>query len=65
MAGDYETHVMVRADTTEPFGVPGDTTSPQRLYGWRAMPLADCSRILTTSTPGGCEGEDIIYLDAE
>jgi tRNA A-37 threonylcarbamoyl transferase component Bud32 len=65
MAADYETHVMVRTDTSELFGVPGHNASPQRLYGWRAVPLADCSRILTTSTPGGCESEDIVYLDAK
>jgi hypothetical protein len=64
MNSDYETIVLVRARTTEPFGDPGWTWSPARLAGWRAIPLAGCQRILTTGTPGGCENEDIITLDA-
>jgi hypothetical protein len=64
VASDFETSVLVRTSTAEPFGPPAWTLSPARLDGWRALPLSGCDRILTTSTPGGCEGEDIIYLEA-
>jgi hypothetical protein len=62
MNSDYETIVLVRAHTTEPFGEPAPHRSPARLGGWRAIPLAGCQRILTTGTPGGCENEDIVTL---
>src|SRR5262249_6280191 len=46
MTSDYETIVLVRARTTEPFGEPGLHQSPARMGGWRAIPLAGCQRIL-------------------
>ncbi len=64
MAADYLTRVLVRSSPTEPFREPAATVSPALLPGWRAKPLGDCTRIVTTSTPGGCEREDIAYLEA-
>ncbi len=64
MTVDFETRVLVRASAAEPFGDPAPGLIPASLPGWRAIPLGDCRRILTTSTPGGCEGEDIAYLEA-
>jgi predicted Ser/Thr protein kinase len=64
MASEYTTRVLVRATTDEAFGPPAVSHIPAELPGWRAVPLADCSRIVTTATPGGCAQEDIIYLDA-
>ena len=64
MAVDYTTRVLVRSSPAEPFGDLGPTLPPAPLYGWRALPLGtDCSRILTTDTPGGCAQEDIVYLE--
>jgi hypothetical protein len=63
-SSDFETHVMVRATTAEPFGDPSWTVPPARIQGWRAIPLAGCRQLVTTITPGGCESEDITYLDA-
>jgi hypothetical protein len=64
MNSDFETIVLVRTRTTEPFGDPWPSRSPARQVGWRAIPLAGCQRILTTGTPGGCENEDIVILHA-
>jgi len=61
---EYVTRVLVRADPREPFGDPGPTLRPPELYGWRAIPLAGCRRILTTDTPGGCVAEHIVYVEA-
>ncbi len=60
LSADNETYVLVRTSTAEPFVMSLHTLT----YGWRAVPLADCKRILTTYTPGGCESEDIVYLEA-
>ena len=64
MDASFESNVLVRSSTKEPFGDPGFTLKPARLPGFRAIPTADCRQILTTMTPGGCAGEDITYLDA-
>jgi hypothetical protein len=62
MSSDFETRVLVRATTSDPFGDPAQWLAPAVMHGWRAVPLADCRRILTTHTPGGCANEDIAYL---
>lgn len=64
LEADDFTHVLVRASLDEPFDAPGAAMVPAILFGWRAKPLRDCARILTTYTPGGCEGEDIVDFDA-
>ena len=64
MASEFETRVLVRTSTALPFGDPAYTLEPARMRGWRAIPLEDCRRIVTTTTPGGCESEDIVWLDA-
>jgi hypothetical protein len=64
MAAEFSTRVLVRSGLDQPFGGPSDALIPAQLPGWRAMPVGDCSRLVTTGTPGGCESEDIIYLDA-
>ena len=65
MEGDYRTHVLSRASIDQPFADPGLNMLPALLPGWRAVPLADCKRIATTWTPGGCEREDIVWLEAK
>jgi hypothetical protein len=65
MEGDYRTHVLARASVDQPFADPGIGMLPALLPGWRAAPLGDCRRIATTWTPGGCEREDIVWLEAK
>jgi hypothetical protein len=65
MSSEYRTHVLVRASVDQPFGMPGENMLPALIPGWRAVPLADCRRIATTYTPGGCEREDIVFLEAK
>ena len=67
MESEYRTHVLVRASVDEPFGDPSPELGmlPALLPGWRSVPTADCRRIATTWTPGGCESEDIVWLEAK
>ena len=55
----------MRAELDEWFAQPGQWMRPAELWGWHAVPLADCQRIVTTHSAGGCDNEDIIYLDAD
>ena len=64
MTSEFRTHVLVRAKTTDAFGEPTSLLVPWPRTTWRAIPNADCSRIIATDTPGGCEQERLIYLDA-
>lgn len=64
MKRDWETHVLVRTNTTEAFRDPVPGLHAARIPGWRTIPLADCTRLLTTYTPGGCDREDIVYVEA-
>jgi hypothetical protein len=64
MTQEYLSRVLMRSSTNEVFGDPGPTLIPPKLYGWRAVPIEHCARVLTTDTPGGCESEDIVYLEA-
>jgi hypothetical protein len=38
--------------------------APAQLPVWRAVPVDDCERVLATWPPGGCEGEQIVWLSA-
>ncbi len=64
MTSEYRTHVLVRSSVDQPFGMPADNMIPAEMQGFRTVPLADCQRLLTTSTVGGCRGEDIVWLEA-
>ena len=71
MNDEFTTRVLVRATTSEPFGgvtaprsIAG-LADPAALWGWRAVPVAGCDRVLTTITPGGCATEDVTWLEAE
>ena len=62
--GEWRTHVLTRASTSERYDSPGLGMSPAIISGWRTIPSADCERVLTTYTPGGCRQEDIVWLEA-
>jgi predicted Ser/Thr protein kinase len=64
MTSEYRTHVLVRASLDQPFGDPEEGMLPADLPLFRTMPLADCTRLLATHTPGGCAAEDIVWLEA-
>ncbi len=61
---DYGTGVLVRSSLEETFERAMTTTAMPRITGGRTMPVDDCSRVFTTYTPGGCRGEEIVWLDA-
>jgi hypothetical protein len=64
MSSEYRTHVLVRPSLDKPFADPGENMLPAWFWGWRAAPVADCRRIATTVSPGGCANEDIVWLEA-
>jgi hypothetical protein len=64
MTEEYTSRVLMRSSTTEVFGDPGPTLIPPKFYGWRAVPIEHCARVLSTDTPGGCAAEDIVYIEA-
>jgi predicted Ser/Thr protein kinase len=59
---EFGTRVLIRHAPGEIFAGPGGPALPSRLPGWRTVPLGDCSRMLTTYTPGGCHAEEIAWL---
>ena len=64
MAFNFETVVLSRPTIQDRFATPRPAAGPPRLLGWRAIPVQSCQRIYTTVTPGGCESEDIVSLEA-
>jgi hypothetical protein len=58
-AFSWETYAMIRPNAAEPFYAIG-----ARFNGWRAIPIENCQRLVTTSTPGGCHAEDIVFATA-
>jgi Protein kinase domain len=65
MTSEFATHVLVRKSTSEPWGDPWEGVTPAMLPGWRAIPVESCRRIVTTWTPGGCQAERMVWLEAE
>ena len=64
MTTEFMTSVLLRDSTSAPFGDLGIGKPPARLPGWRAIPIENCRRIVTTMSPGGCRQEDMVFLDA-
>jgi hypothetical protein len=54
--GGFATKIMTRNSLTQPFTVPTTTTPPA---GWRAVPVAGCTKVIGTCEPGGCGNEDV------
>jgi hypothetical protein len=65
MTSEFRTHVLVRASTDEPWGLPAPNILAAMLPGWRAMPTQDCKRILATFTIGGCHAEQTVWLEGK
>jgi hypothetical protein len=63
-AHEFMTRVLTRSSRDEVYGDPYPGALPARVAGWRAIPSADCSRLYTTSTPGGCRQESIVTIPA-
>jgi predicted Ser/Thr protein kinase len=64
MAAEFATRVLVREKLEEPYGDLGATIPPSRLPGWRAIPIDGCRRLITTVSPGGCQGEQSVFFEA-
>jgi hypothetical protein len=64
LAHEFMTRVLTRASRDAEYGAPYVGSMPARVAGWRAIPSADCSRLYTTSTPGGCRQEGIVTIPA-
>lgn len=54
--------VLQRASTSARFTNPNAPAPPPQLAGWDHKPVADCSKLVAMTSPGGCAGEDLILL---
>jgi hypothetical protein len=64
MSRDYLTYTLIRASRDQPFiGLLGRVAIGPP--GWRTVPVAACQRFIMTWTPGGCEQEDLHYMEAD
>jgi hypothetical protein len=61
----YETAVLTRSSLTEPFTNPNAPNAPPVVAGFRTRPLASCTRLVGTCTPGGCLNEDVCSYSAQ
>jgi hypothetical protein len=57
VSNDYGTTILARNSLTQPFVLPASSSPP--MSAWRIVPLADCSSLIGTSEPGGCQWEQI------
>jgi hypothetical protein len=57
--GGYATVVFSRAGVADPFTNPNAPNPPPRVPGLRSRPLAGCTKLAGTCSPGGCTGEDV------
>jgi hypothetical protein len=64
MAAEFATRVLVRDTTNDIHGELAPMIMPSRLPGWRAIPIDGCQQIITTVTPGGCQGEEAVLFEA-
>jgi hypothetical protein len=58
----FGTNVLVRSTTKEAFHALDHMMLFTPMLGFRNIPNADCTRVFTTVTPGGCQQEDIAFL---
>ncbi|MBA3464801.1 MAG: hypothetical protein H0T46_33010 [Deltaproteobacteria bacterium] len=59
---NYSGRVLTRKSTSLPFTNRNAPAPPPQLAGWQHTPLADCSKVLAMTSPGGCQNEDVILL---
>jgi hypothetical protein len=58
----FSGRVFQRASTSGEFTNPNAPAPPPQLPGWSHTPLADCSKLIAMTSPGGCAAEDIVLL---
>lgn len=59
---NFTGRVLQRTSTSAPFTNPNAPAAPPQIAGWDHKPLADCSKLVAMTSPGGCAGEDLILL---
>ena len=58
----FQGRVLERNSTSLPFTNPNAPGPPGLLPGWQHKPLADCSKLVAMTSPGGCHNEDIVLM---
>jgi hypothetical protein len=53
---------LQRTSTSAAFTNPNAPAPPPQIAGWQHKPLADCSKLIAMTSPGGCAGEDVVLL---
>lgn len=59
---NFTGRVLTHKSTSLPFTNPNAPAAPPQLAGWQQTPLADCSKIVAMTSPGGCANEDVTLL---
>jgi hypothetical protein len=54
--------VLQRDSTSHPWVNPNAPAPPPQISGWEHKPLADCSKLVAMTSPGGCAAEDVVLF---
>jgi hypothetical protein len=58
----FRGRVLTRNSTSRPFTNPNSPGDPVAIPSWQHKPLADCSKLVAMTSPGGCQNEDVIIM---
>jgi len=61
----FNGRVLTRNSTSASFTNPNAPAPPPLLPNWYHKPLADCSKLIAVTSPGGCANEDIVLMTRE
>lgn len=59
---NFTGRALTRMSTSQPFTNPNAPAAPPQIPAWQHKPLADCSKIVAMTSPGGCPNEDVVLL---
>ena len=62
MFDSFQGRVLTRTSTSGAFTNPNAPGPPPLLPHWQHKPLADCSKLVAMTSPGGCQNEDIVLM---
>jgi hypothetical protein len=58
----FSSRILTRNSTSQQFTNPNAPSTPTQITNWAHRPLADCSKLVATASPGGCSNEDIVLM---
>jgi hypothetical protein len=60
--GSFSGKIFTRKSTSDPFTNPNAPAAPPAFPGWAHRPIANCTKLVGMTSPGGCANEDVIVL---